>query len=216
MCPLPTNYGTMVTMRIHFACSASGIPKYKNNYLEICKLIKAFGHNITRDWLDEAIKHLDDKELHPVDWKEIFHEISKSVLASDAAIFENTVSSFSTGYQLSLALERRKPILMLYAKGAKKRDYKDTFAAGIESDLITLREYTPKNLKIILSDFFTKAQKGGEKIRFNFFIDKNIENYLDWATFTYKKSKADILRELVNDQMLRGDLRYKDYLKSLR
>lgn len=203
----------MKVMKIHFACSASGIPEYKKNYLEICRIAREFGHTIARDWLDEAIKHLNDKEKHPVDWKEIFHEISKSVLASDAAIFENTVSSFSTGYQLSLALERRKPVLLLYAKG-EKRDYKDTFAAGIESDLITLREYTSDNLKIVLSDFFAKSARGGEKIRFNFFVDKNIENYLDWAAFTYKKSKADILRELVNDQMLRSDLQYKNYLKS--
>lgn len=201
-------------MKVHFTCSTANLEEYKKEYLAICDTIKDLGHSITHDWINEAINRVKKGKKKVADWQEIYIDITKSVLAADVAIFENTVSSFATGYQLSLALERRKPVLMLYAKRGK-RGPKDRFAAGIETDLITSKEYTLNTLKEILSDFFLQSAKGGQKIRFNFFIDKKMENYLDWAAFTYKKKKADILRGMINDQMLRGDSRYRKYLESL-
>ena len=209
-----TKYGTIPrSMKVAFACSSSGIGKYTTHYKTICETIKNMGHIITRDWMNEAIDHVGDKEQFPVDWKFIYHDVFRSILACDVAVFEKTISSFATGYQISLALERRKPTLLLFHEDG--RDYRDTFAAGIESDLLTFREYNLDSLEGILKEFLRKNATGGEKTRFNFFIDKNIENYLDWAAYTYGKSKSTIVREFIIDNMLHRDERYRGYLKEV-
>ncbi len=201
-------------MKVHFGCSSIGIAKQKESYLLICRTIKELGHTITRDWLNEAVGYIENKKKHSIDWGFIFRDVSKSIFACDVAVFENTISSFSTGFQFSLALQQKKPILMLYSKGGE-RNYKDTFASAIESDLITFKKYAFENIEEILSNFFAESVKGGEKTRFNFLIDKKMENYLDWAAFTYKKSKSDIIRELMSEQMIHNDPNYKKYLDSI-
>ena len=38
-------------------------------------------------------------------------------------------------------------------------------------------------------------------MRFNFFIDRKIYNYLRWASFKTGKTKAEILRDLVENEI---------------
>ncbi|HLD50974.1 hypothetical protein A3K34_02440 [candidate division WWE3 bacterium RIFOXYC1_FULL_40_10] len=202
-------------MKVNFACSTAQIDKYKENYILINSLISELGHTLVRDWIDVALEYTDSKKsadkCEKLPWKEVFHEVSKAVLACDAVVFEATVPSFSIGYQISLAIERRKPVLILWSEDSQ-RDLKDSFISGLDSDLITMRKYNKTTLKDIMILFFRENESGGEKIRFNFFIDKKLEKYLDWASYNYKKSKADILRESIQDRITYQDDKYKDYL----
>ncbi|MFH1896293.1 MAG: hypothetical protein ABH814_02355, partial [bacterium] len=147
-------------MKIHLSGS---------NTTAIEKTLHAGGHTLT---------HKKDSK-NPVD------NVMASILACDAAILEITKSSFTQGFETALCLDKKKPILLLIGREAP-----ENFAKHIDSELITYKQFTKGNLSKIIDEFLQQAGRGGEKTRFNFFIDRRLENYLDWAAHTYRTNKA--------------------------
>ncbi len=163
----------------------------------INKLIKKLGH--TPSFTITKFKNS----------QELVKQTEASLIGSDAIIIDFSKDSLDLGYQLCLALEKKKPILALFKKGTK-----DSFARGVSSDILTAEEYTADTLEKIVSGYLKIAQKGAEKTRFNFFIDKKLENYLDWAAYTYKRNKAEIIRDLLNEQMEKNQSGFSSRLSS--
>jgi predicted DNA-binding protein len=58
-----------------------------------------------------------------------------------------------------------------------------------------------------VSQFLEQNHIENKDLRFNFFIDRQIYNYLRWASFKTGKTKAEILRELVLHDIERQDYR---------
>lgn len=202
-------------MKVHFASSTSELKKYKNNYLEICRQIKKIGHTITRDWIEEAIGFYEKGTLE-IDREDIYKKVMESVLTSDVVVIEGTVSSFSVGHQITVALTKNKPILFLEFKESDKKSYfKNSFIDGIKSPLITTAKYNLNNLREILEDFFNR-NKNGLAVKFNIVLTKEIDNYLDWASFTYKISKSEFIRKIIQKYMNETDHRYRKYLSQLK
>ena len=73
-------------MKIHFACSTSELEKYKDNYRKICSTIKAMGHTITRDWLEEAIRIVENKAVNSLDREDVYSKVTTSIFNSDIVI----------------------------------------------------------------------------------------------------------------------------------
>ncbi len=199
-------------MKIHFACSTAKFTKYQNNYLTICKEIKELGNTITRDWIEEGIEFFEKKKTD-IDRTDIYKKTIESILASDMLIVEGTVSSFSVGHQITVAINKNKPVLFLtYEKKDEKTYFGSSFIDGIKTPLITNRSYNFSNLKNILEDFINK-NKGGATIKFNIVLTKEIDNYLDWASFSYKKNKSEYIREIIEKHIEEKDKKYQKYLK---
>lgn len=197
-------------MKVHFACSTSKLNKYKDNYRAICSEIKNLGHTITRDWIEEAIGFYEQGKLE-IDREDIYQKSVESILASDVVIAEGTISSFSVGHQITLALNKNKPVLLLSYKSKDDKSYfRNGFIDGIKNPLLSAVTYKDSDLKDILEDFFNK-NKRGLSVKFNIVFTKYIENYLDWASFTYKVNKSEYIRQLIEKHM-DTDKRYRKYL----
>lgn len=199
-------------MKIHFACSTAKFVKYQNNYFTICKEIKELGHTITRDWIEEGVEFFKQKRTD-IDRADIYKKTIESILASDMLVVEGTVSSFSVGHQITVAINKNKPVLFLtYEKKDEKTYFGNNFIDGIKTPLITNRSYNFNNLKEVLEDFFNKNKKGAT-IKFNIVLTKDIDNYLDWASFSYKKNKSEYIREIIEKHIEENDKKYQKYLK---
>lgn len=201
-------------MKIHFACSTSELEIYGKNYVDICDLVRDAGHTITRDWIDNAVATLDDykKGKIKIDRVDVYNKAVESILASDVVIIEGTVSSFSIGHQTTLALSKNKPTLvLLYNDGSdKKNKLQNSFISGIKSPLLTIAKYSSKeDIKRILANFLTKST--GPTIKFNIVLSKEIENYLDWASFYYKMNKSEFIRDIIIKHMNKDDSNYQKY-----
>lgn len=197
-------------MKVHFACSTSKLNKYKGNYRSICNEIKNLGHTITRDWIEEAIGYYDQGKLE-IDREDIYKKSVESILASDVVVAEGTISSFSVGHQITLALSKNKPVLFLSYKSKDDKSYfRNGFIDGIKTPLLSAITYNDNNLKDVLEDFFNK-NKRGLSVKFNIVLTKYIENYLDWASFTYRTNKSEYIRQIIQKHM-DSDKRYKKYL----
>src|SRR3989338_3287250 len=200
-------------MKVCFACSTSELEIRKDTYRKICALIKEMGNTITRDWLEEAIRVVENKTLDTLDREEVYNKVLGSILASDVMVIEGTVASFSVGHQVTLALSKSKPTLFFVKKKTLNKKHgklKDSFLSGITSPLLTVAEYDDSNLADILNDFLNN--NGGKPIvKFNIVLTKEIENYLNWASFTHKLNKSEFIRNLILKHMRNEDEQYQKY-----
>lgn len=199
-------------MKVCFACSTSELATRKNTYRKIVALIKEMGHSLTRDWLEEAIKIVENKAVDTLDREDVYNKVLGSILASDVMIIEGTVTSFSVGHQVTLALSKNKPTLFLIQKSISKKHGKpkDSYLAGITSPLLTVVEYDDSNIADILNDFLNN--NGGKPVvKFNIVLTKEIENYLNWASFTHKLNKSEFIRNLILKHMKDEDKQYQKF-----
>ena len=209
------NYDTLDNdMKVHFACSTSELETHKDNYLKICNLIKEMGHTITRDWLEEAIQLVKEKKVGSLNREDVYNKVVSSILASDVVIIEGTVASFSVGHQITLGLSKNKPTLFLISRQEAKKNakVKNSFLAGINSPLLKVVEYDDSNLADILNDFLNN-NGGRPVVKFNIVLTKEIENYLDWVSFTNKVNKSEFIRNLILKHMKDDDKQYHKYIE---
>lgn len=193
-------------MKVYFGCSTKKILDYKDYYRLIIDTIIENGHELTRDWVDESIKLAENniEENTGVRW---YKTVMDSILASDVCIFDTSVNSMSVGHQLTFSLEKKKSVLLIAHTDA--RDVHNLFISGNRSVLLTIKNYSSKeNLKEDI-DKFLKDHTNKPKTRFHFILDKKQNDYLEWASYTYKKNKTDLLKKAINE-MIDSDEKYSN------
>ena len=187
-------------MLVHFVGSRYEISKNIDHLRQLVEIIKREGHVLADDWVDEALAHQSEKEFKDTDWSLLYKDSVEAISRADAVIAETSTPSFSVGYQVALAVNMKKPILVLNREGVEK----SFFASGIEAG-IDYRKYTNSDVDTTVTEFLKNNDIGTKDMRFNFFIDRPIYNYLRWAALKTGKTKAEILRELVKNEIEKKD-----------
>lgn len=182
-------------MIIHLIASKGNIREEIDYYRNLASEIKTLGHTLALDWFE----HVYEKAVKggfnegDVDWAKIDQENTAAISKADVIIVEATKKSFFVGYQVSQAVHQKKPILIL----TRDNSFPGIASLSNTSDLITGANYDENSLPEILQKFTDNNSIETKDMRFNFFIDRPIYNYLRWAAFKTGKTKAEILRELV-------------------
>jgi len=198
-------------MKIYFTCSTAEFNKYRDQYFLIRNLLVADKHILTRDWLPHTERRLKSGDTEMRDIKEIYRGCITAIREADIVIIEDTVSNFSTGHQITVALQLRKPTLVLW-KGKKYRQFKQMFIHGIESDILEVSEYDNGNIVKIIRAFINKYTNANEKNRFHLVLNNTERMYIDWAQFQYGKSRTQIIRKGLRNS-IESDVEYKRYLE---
>jgi hypothetical protein len=190
-------------MIVHFTASKRDIVEEYQNLSKIAGIIKSLGHTFAREWWDEEYGRAKAGNGEPdVDWKKINEEAMGALARADVVIIEATAKTLSVGFQLANAIQQKKPVLVL----TKNNSLSGTFGSGISSDLVRFADYDDENITKIVSDFLHDNTIDTKDMRFNFFINRPIYNYLRWASFKTGKTKAEILRELVEREIKSREL----------
>jgi len=198
-------------MRIYFTCSTAEFFEYRDSYFGIRNYLISKGYTLTRDWLPHTEEALKQGRIDMTkNIKQIYQDCVKSIKEADLVIIEDTVSNFSTGHQITLALQNRKPTLVLW-QGEKHRQFKQMFIHGIDSDILQVSEYSDKNLYETVQGFINKYEDALERNRFHLVLNNVERNYLDWAQFTKNKSRTKIIRESLR-KLVESDTDYNNYL----
>lgn len=185
-------------MVIHFIASSSNLDENIDNYRKIIDAIKSLGHTLARDWVEEEFEfHKTGKKHISLDWNEVADDNSEALARSDVVIAEASGKSFSTGFQIANAIQLRKPVLIL----THNDSLRGTYGSGIKQDFVEYMVYSPDTLEDIISDFLVENELSNKDLRFNFFITQKIYNYLRWASYKTRKSKSEILRELIEKEI---------------
>lgn len=198
-------------MKVHFAASTSQIQELGKQYLNLCSMIKDMGHTITRDWLPEAFEMINSGKTD-FQREDVYEEVMKSILSCDVVVAEGSTASFSLGHQITLAISKGKPVLFLkYEKFKSNKRFSSDFVDGIRNPLLTVIKYNEETLPDLLNDFLNK-NGASPVVKFNIVLTKNIENYLSWASYTYKVNKSEFIRNLILKHMRDDDMQYQRYL----
>jgi hypothetical protein len=184
-------------MIVHFIAGKTNIEQNIKYLRQIVTTIYKSGHVLARDWVEPAYILQTGGMKRPVDWQEVFRENIESLNKADVLIAETTEKSFGVGYQVALAAQQKKPILLLQRKEVAK----ESFANGLVLEDIRRMNYDEKNVEATIEKFLKDNDIKAKDMRFNFFIDRPIYNYLRWAAFKSGKTKAEILRELVTKEI---------------
>lgn len=188
-------------MKVHLVTSKPSLEKDINILRQIIGLVKSKEHSLARDWIDEAYETRQTTGETAGDWSKIYKDNLEAIAQSDVIIAEATYENFAVGYQVAMAVQQKKPILVLRKKDADK----DAFVTGVDDGWVQHEEYTNETLDKIIQKFLKDNDIGTKDMRFNFFIDRHIYNYLRWSALRTGKTKAEILRNLVQREIDKED-----------
>lgn len=185
-------------MIVHLVATALDIKQDIKYLRKIVQALHSEGHTLACDWIEPAYgRAMKNVKGDTVDWALVYKENMEAITKADVIIAESTTRSFGTGYQLAIATRLKKPTLVLRRDDTEN----DIMAVGIAEDTVSFKTYNEANLDKIVKDFIQENDIQAKDMRFNFFIDRPIYNYLRWAAYRTGKTKAEILRELVSREI---------------
>ncbi|MFW5703510.1 MAG: hypothetical protein ACOCXQ_01625 [Patescibacteria group bacterium] len=183
-------------MKISFIAPPRGFEKLQDFHKKVYKEIERLGYQHTTDMAirsaEEFYKQMNKGESAHQD----FHnEMIKSIYSADICVFEISIASLGTGSLIDKALDRNKPVVLLYSK-----DNIPYFLAGSVDDRIVRCEYTEKNWKKRFQECLEKSRERRDK-RFNFFISPKLLDFLEKRSSDLGITKSKYIRNLIIDHM---------------
>ena len=212
--------------KIFFSASTYAVPELLGNYLKIIKEIEKNDAKIilnwTKDWraIAKQYKNKNKKEvkesdvLRIIDRKKFYAEHTQAIKKSNAVIAEVTKPTISVGYQLFYAVMHKKPVLALYEQGNEVDLKTIKSIINSESPLVLLKKYNKSSLPITIKNFIKK--RNAQLKKFNFIISDEIEQYINWLkTKEPEKSRSELLREVILNEIIINDEDYQRHLNTL-
>lgn len=182
-------------MKIYFTGSLHNRGIDKNLYQKIVDVLQKMGHSVKADHiLDASVGQLEHQSA--TQRTTYYQRLNQWINSSDVIVCEVSYpSTLNIGHEVSLALDKGKPIVALYQKNREPG-----VLQGISSEKFQLLEYSDEDLKGVLQYGLEEAT-GQIDVRFNFFISPEIQQYLDWVAKYKRTPRAVYLRELLEKDM---------------
>lgn len=181
-------------MKIYFSASRLYKEEYSDNYSKINKVLKESGCQI----LDNTCFKPSPSgfDMPDEDRKKLYRSMLKNMDRADFCVFEASYpSTLHIGHEISLALEKSKPVIVLYTKAHEPILFK-----GIQNEKIRWLEYNDDNLEKLLNKAIEESKKDMD-VRFNFFVSPKILSYLDWVAGKRMIPRSVFLRNLIEREM---------------
>lgn len=184
-------------MKIYFTASLKGKEKFIEYYRKINNWLIKNNYEILSDHvLTESSEKVVAKTHEEV--VKFYLKFLKLVNSADVIIAEVSSPSTNVGHEITIALEKNKPVIVLYTKGNEPR-----FLTANPSDKLMVYEYDLETIDETLKSLIEIA-KDQMDVRFNFFISPKIGAFLDWISKNKKVPRAVYLRDLIEKDMLKN------------
>lgn len=179
-------------MTIYFTASILQKDQYEQNYLQIVKDLQDLGHKVIHEHItDTSLKDINDTSSK-AERVEHYRHVQQWIAKADLVVAEMSFpSTLNIGHEVSMALDKGKPVIGLFVKGKES-----LFLKGVQADRFIYEEYELSNLKEILKTAVEYAQDQSDT-RFNFFISPSLLQYLDWISQSKKIPRSVYLRMLI-------------------
>jgi hypothetical protein len=182
-------------MLVYFTASIVGKKYHEEKYKNIIQHL----HRLEFDVLSDHILKTTEDDIRFEKKEEriqFLHQLERWIQSCDFMVVEATFPSISVGYEISLALHRNKPVLVLYANGDPP-----SLLTHHDNEKIVCEQYSSETLSGILRDFVDYI-KGSADSRFTFFITPKIMAHLEHVAKNEKIPKSVYLRKLIEKDML--------------
>ncbi|MCA9392478.1 hypothetical protein KC614_04775 [candidate division WWE3 bacterium] len=170
---------------------------------DIDKLRSAFG----KEGYDVYLPELASDMSAAVDE---FKSVRDGVIGSDMIVCGENVVNENMRYHLALALEYRRPTVIIVEEGSKVTET----IKSIKNRNLTVLEY--KTDKDVEAELLAMAGKIKDSLDAKLFmnIPPSMNKYLDWVATHTRFSKSDVVREAV-EKTAQGDTAYQAFLDRL-
>lgn len=183
-------------MLAYFTASIVGKKHHQKHYERISQLLQERGVEVIDEHILRVSEH--DIQMQTKEERLRFHkQLEDWINSADFLVAETSFPSISVGYEISMSLDRNKPVLILYNEG----DPPSLFAYH-ESEKIVSEKYTPETLPTIITDFL-QFVRGEADTRFTFFISSKQASYLAKQAKAHRVPKSVYLRGLIDKDMNR-------------
>lgn len=189
-------------MIVHFAAARKSVRDDIEVLRAIVSAVHEQGHVIARDWIEPYYRTITEKKTKDMDVSQIYKLNVDAIERADIIIIEASNKSFSSGFQLAAAINKKKPTLVLVKEGV---DDESAFTQGLNDPLVQRHVYNAGNLKRFVISFLEENNINSKDLRFNFVIDRQLYNHIRWKSFKMRKTKAEVVRELLNRDMENGE-----------
>jgi len=183
-------------MKLYFTVSSRLVADDPKLYSKMCSLLANEGKMVSNkvmEWIKKGVKDISGAPLNIK--KENYIQSIDSVKKADIVVMEVSGHSMSMGYLISKALEMNKPVIALHDK-----KHTPIFIKGIDDQKLIISEYDPESIEEVIKEALKKANSLID-IRFNFFINPKILNYLDWVAQKRMQPRSVFLRNLIEREM---------------
>src|SRR5689334_2681410 len=170
-------------MSVYFTASVVGKKDYLPNYKKIVTYLTSRGYKVQADHILDTTESQIRMETKP-ERIQFQKQLESWIQGSDFMVVEASFPSISVGYEISLALKYRKPVLILYSEG----DPPSLFAHTNDEKLIC-EKYTMNTVTQIIDEFIIYAS-GASDTRFTFFITPQISAFLEKTSVKEKIPKS--------------------------
>lgn len=183
-------------MKIFFTNSFNGKKKYQKYYDIVRTSIEKNNIDLISPEKNNYQLLIDKKtKLKLKDVKAIHYEaIKRGILWADIIIIEMSNEDFQLGYEITLAIQNKKPVLCLSI-------YED-FSEKIKSKYFYGARYNQFNINEIIKKFIERNQKEFLTQRFNCFLAPAQIQYLELISKKIGMNKSEYLRKLIDDDRL--------------
>jgi hypothetical protein len=183
-------------MTLYFSGCLTQKPTFGLFYRQIVHTLEQWHHTVLQDStqvdLQEAVNKSDSQRVDY--YRQVLHWVNQA----DCVVVECSFpSTLSIGHEISLALDKGKPVIALYYQ-----DYEPAFLLGLQHPRLFWSDYTEDNITATLEEglrFATIQQQ----IRFNFFITSKHTTFLDDVAQKYNMPRSAYMRQLIEDDMER-------------
>jgi len=186
-------------MKIYFTASVGAKrerPELSDRYRSIVDKLNELGHKVSGD----HVLGLEYSDIENVDDEfrvKYYRDMLKKINNSDMVVAEFSDSSASIGHEVTLALDKKIPVLILTEKGKVPQ----IFRALQGDDQLYIYEYGSEGELLLNLEDQVRNVKEGEDIRFNFLIPPSMVDYLEWVSKNRRIPKSVFLRDLITREL---------------
>lgn len=183
-------------MKLYFTVSSRLVDDDPKFYSRMYSFLASEGKMVSNkvmEWVKKGVKDISGAPLHIK--RENYIQSIDSVKKADIIVMEVSGHSMSMGYLISKALEMNKPVIALHDK-----KHIPCFIKGIDDPKLIISEYSDEDMEQVIKEALKKADSLVD-IRFNFFINPKILNYLDWIAQKRMQPRSVFLRNLIEHEM---------------
>ncbi len=182
-------------MIIHLTSSRTSVVKDIATLRQIIAIIHKLGHVLARDWVEPQYHISTTRNAPEMPTAQVYKQSMDAIDRADLIIVEGSEKSFGCGLQVATALQKKKPTLLLIEKSRAKNQ--SAIAEGLSDPIFTRKIYDKQEIEHIVAEFIKDNTVSTKDLRFNFVIDRQLYNHIRWKSFRARKTKAEVVRELL-------------------
>jgi len=186
-------------MIAHFIASTSHLTEDLPYFHKVVKALFGNGVFLAHDWISIAERRSDKSanQLQPTNWEAVLEENMAAIDRADIVLIDISRYTFAQGFLAALALQDKKSVLLM-----SRNNTQNSLAAGIHDKNLQIKTYTTlDDIKLLVDEFIQENSITTNDLRFNFFINRQIHNYLRDVAHKTGKNKSEIIRELIEKEI---------------